>query len=175
MYSKAVAKTYVQGGKKLDAWFRRAGKGSIKRVEIGWFRSARYPSRYRVILKSGKKAYYRRRRRPTAAMVAIWNELGTRFKGKQAVPPRPFLRPAFIGMRSQIRKLLKAHVDPREMVITPQVGDLIGMAVQTEIRERIDAVHTPPLSEETARRKGSTKPLIDTGLLRRMVTWRVRK
>ena len=160
----------VEGGKKLEKMFR-AGKGSIKSVEVGFYSAARYPRHY-TGRGGGRRSV--RKNPPRVVEVAAWNEFGTKRGGKQAVLPRPFLRPAFAKMRKKILSTLREYVDPKTMVVTKQIGGVIGLLLQNAVRDEIDAKQTPPLSPRTIRRKGSSKPLIDTGKMRKAVSWRVR-
>lgn len=165
-------KTVVSGGDRVREFLDRAGRGGVTRIEIGWVRTAKYPRRHTG--RGGGNRKPRKRTPPTAAMVAAWNEWGTRRFGRQHSPPRPFIRPAIIGLRAEMRSILKAYVDPKQMLITRQVGDLIGMAGQTAIRRQIDRMRRPPNRPSTIKLKGSSKPLVDTGFMRQAVIWRIK-
>ena len=51
------------------------------------------------------------------------------------------------------------------------LANAFGLRAVTSIQERISAGISPPLHPETIRRKGSSTPLIDTGVLRSSVTF----
>ena len=51
--------------------------------------------------------------------------------------------------------------------------DLMGVRAQGGIQKRIAAGIAPPLDPATIKRKGSSKPLIDTGQLRSSITYRI--
>ena len=51
--------------------------------------------------------------------------------------------------------------------------ELMGVKAQGGIQKRIARGIEPPLKAETIKRKGSSKPLIDTGQLRSSITYRV--
>lgn len=51
----------------------------------------------------------------------------------------------------------------------------LGLRRQAEVQKRISEGIDPPLSEETIARKGSSKPLINTGQLRSAITNEVKK
>ena len=43
--------------------------------------------------------------------------------------------------------------------------DLVGIVAKTGIQQKISSIYSPPNSPATIRRKGSSKPLIDTGYM----------
>jgi hypothetical protein len=57
----------------------------------------------------------------------------------------------------------------------PKALEIIGVYVQGLIRRRMSSGIPPPLKAATARRKGSSVPLIDTGQLRASIDFEVRK
>lgn len=79
-------------------------------------------------------------------------------------------------------KRMKAVAGIQRQVVAGKIdadtaANRIGLMFQSEIQKRI--ADTPadwePLSRETIRRKGSSKPLIDTGALRGSITYKVVK
>jgi len=132
---------------------------------VGFFRSARYPAE-----RGGRYV----------AEVAAWQEYGTRIgKGRnrqQHIPPRPFIRPGKDAGQKDVRKVLLSHLDAKTgAVVTPEIAGLCGLKMQEAIQNAIDAVTSPPLTASTLRRrrKNSSKPLIDEGVLRQSVTWKL--
>ena len=53
------------------------------------------------------------------------------------------------------------------------VMNKLGILAQGDIQGEITALSSPPNSPVTIARKGSSKPLIDTGAMRAAVTWKV--
>ena len=126
------------------------GKRSVR---IGFFSTARY--------MDGNRAY--------VASVAMWQEFqGVRNKNK---PARPFMREAIKQARKGVLK---------EFELFPKHPDLtlerVGLHVQKTIQQSISEKFRPwaPLAESTIarRRKGSDKPLRDTGYMIQSVTYK---
>lgn len=121
-----------------------------KRLEIGFFDNAKYENGVHV------------------ASVASFQEFGT-----LKIPMRPFFRNAikkngvkwFGFFKNQFSKNKDFELSLN------QVGEI----ARGDIIESINNTNTPPLAESTIRRKGSSKPLIDTGLLRASVSYKVVK
>lgn len=140
----------VWGGQILKRTLRRAGRGSVKKVKVGLFSSARYPDGTPV------------------TNVAAWNEFGT-----SRAPARPFMRNANANrIREPVRALLAARLDGHLIVdhkLASQVGNVAKREYQQEIRE----LDRPPNAPATVARKKSENPLIDTGKLRQSITHEV--
>ena len=146
-----MATTRIKGGKKLDAFLRKAkGARGVGQVEVGFYSTARYPDGTPV------------------TSVAAWQEFGTK-----TIPERPFFRIAIGKMGGPALALLKADVDPKTMVVTRATASKLGLIGQKEIRKSITNLRTPPNSPVTILLKGSSNPLIDEGFMRQSVTWKV--
>ena len=102
-----MATTRIKGGKKLDAFLKKAkGAKGVKEVEIGFYDTARYPP-----VRTGKNGGQKQEPHPVT-LVAFWNEFGT-----ETAPERPFFRIAVANMElAPMLALLKGEVDPRTMV-----------------------------------------------------------
>jgi len=119
----------------------------------------------------------------TLAQIAGWNELGVMGPpvsqnggGKWFIPPRPFIRGFADGKREQIQKTLdrlgKMVVDGKlkaEEAIK-RLGEFGQSGVKSYIR---NGDFTPNADSTIARKKGSSKPLIDTGTLRNSIRYQV--
>lgn len=121
-------------------------------------------------------------------MKAIYNEFGTRGSGKGfktprgggfggPIPERPFFRTA---MRKNKAKYRKAMKDSANKLLTGEttldvVLNKLGTQAQDDIQQSISTWTTPGNSETTIRLKGSSKPLIDSGEMRKSVTWKLEK
>lgn len=101
---------------------------------------------------------------PTLEEVALWNEYGT-----ERIPPRPFLSRALKSATTRCNKLVQARME--ENADMEQIAKEIGVELQGAIYEQIDSGHFVPNAPATIRRKGSSRPLIDTGNLRQSVHW----
>lgn len=73
-------------------------------------------------------------------------------------------------LRTMAKAVIKGAVESESQALE-RLGNLYVGEVQKRIAEGIE----PPLAESTIKRKGSSKPLIDTGQLRSAVTYLVKK
>ena len=100
------------------------------------------------------------------AMVAFWNEYGTK-----RIPPRPFFRTTVSEQKKNwvlsVQNLMKMHNDPK------QVMGLIGVHMQEQIVQSINTWSDPPNAPYTIAKKGSSKPLIETGVLMGSISFEV--
>ena len=96
------------------------------------------------------------------AMVAFWNEYGTRTS-----PVRAFFRTTVSEQKKNwvlsVQNLMKMHNDPK------RVMGLIGVHMQEQIVQSINTWSDPPNSAYTIAKKGFDKPLVETGVLMRSI------
>lgn len=102
--------------------------------------------------------------------VAAIHEFGAPEAG---IPQRSFIRATVDARASEIAEL---QHDVAVRVVkgdtSVQAGlDEIGSAVAGMVREAIDAGVGPPLAAATAKAKGSSSQLVDTGQLKSSITW----
>ncbi len=99
--------------------------------------------------------------------IAMWNELGT-----EHIPSRPFLRKSVDENESEINAFLESG---KECILrgasARQVLSDIGMFQKDLIQEKITEGNFTPNAASTIRKKGSDKPLIDTGRMRQSVNY----
>lgn len=103
--------------------------------------------------------------------VAYRNEFGV------GVPARPFMR---AGVRSNLREINKIA---SEAVVEVNAGNLelgdaaeiVGQVAAAGVGEYIVELSSPPNSPATIEAKGSSSPLVDTGLLWNSITHEVRR
>jgi hypothetical protein len=93
------------------------------------------------------------------------------------IPARPFLVP---GIESEEKKLVKILEDGLKQALKQNAPDLVDAAYERTGQAAVGAVQRymvkgvfAPLKPATIRRKGSSKPLIDTGQLRQAVSYEV--
>jgi hypothetical protein len=102
---------------------------------------------------------------------AAANELGT-----DTIPERSFLRSTLNENRARYVAALgrlARKVATGETTMGAGLR-LFGEVIQRDVVRKIDAITDPPLAESTVEAKGSDKPLIDTGTMRRNVRYVVR-
>lgn len=118
----------------------------------------------------------------TTAQIATFHEFGTldRFEdpspagdGRQGVPQRSFLRSTADEKRREYSALIArgiGRVIDGTMALDRALG-IVGAKAVGDVQNKIASGIEPPLTEETIERKGSSKPLIDTGQLRQAIDW----
>lgn len=145
-----MADVEFKGGEKLKEFFDNVGKGGVKGIEVGVFASAKYPDGTPV------------------ASVATWNEYGTRH-----IPERPALRTANKENEKAVTNIIKRSTDPQKMVVTERIANLIGASHQAAMQQSIIKWRSPANAPSTIEAKDSSNPLIDTGLYRNSITYKV--
>jgi len=106
------------------------------------------------------------------ALIAAVHEYGAPEHG---IPERPFLRAAINENRAKYARLSQqALLDEARGQATPaQALGQLGEAAAGDVKNKITHGPFAPLAPATIKRKGSAKPLIDTGNLRQSVTWEI--
>ena len=103
---------------------------------------------------------------PTLEDVALWNEFGT-----ERIPARPFLRNAQNKAIARGEKIVQVRME--ENADVEQICKDIGLMLQDEIKNQISHGTFVPNAPSTIKRKGSSRPLVDTGNLRQSTHWGV--
>jgi hypothetical protein len=102
----------------------------------------------------------------TNAQVGSWQEFGTR-----RTPRRSFLRSTYDeNEKAYIRYFSRSYA--RALKAGKKVDAplrIIGLKIASDVRRKIDAGVPPPNAPSTIAKKGSSKPLIDTGALKRSI------
>lgn len=103
--------------------------------------------------------------------VAAWNELGT-----ENMPSRPFLRKSVDENEDKIRAFIHGSKDNlvKNMSVERFLKN-IGLFQKDLIQEKITNGDFAPNAESTIRRKGSSKPLIDSGRMRQSVNFHIKR
>lgn len=129
---------------------------SSQKLEVGFLEGHKYPAD-----EYGNS--------PTVAEVALWNEFGT-IKS----PARSFMRPTFENQQENWKKIFNfSLVDSIKNNNPKQVFNNLGLAVQGDIKKTISQVTEPALSPITIKKKRSSKPLVDSGLLLNSIQYEV--
>lgn len=145
----------IKGGQKLASELRRLAKMVARpaTLRVGFLEGATYPDGTPV------------------GAVATFQEFGTP-NAKHPIPPRPFFRNMIRDKSGEwgpaMADLLKSNdYDARRVL------ELTGQAIAGQLRASIIATNAPPLSPVTIRRKGFSKPLIDTGHMLNSIDYEV--
>lgn len=105
------------------------------------------------------------------ATKAAINEYGT-----SKIPQRPFMRTAVSRHgKSWGEKSAKSVQSVIKGMPISQVTELVGMQMKSDISSTLTNGPWTPNSVVTIAKKGSSRPLIDTGELRASITYRVEK
>ena len=89
------------------------------------------------------------------------------------VPERSFIRSTIrenVKKYSEVRKELLAKIITGNMTLDKAVN-ILGTMVKSDIQKMITDLKDPPNAPRTVEEKGSSNPLIDTGLLRKSIQW----
>jgi hypothetical protein len=118
---------------------------------------------------------------------AVWNEFGTRGGASGGgwggpVPERPFMRNAMRNGKGEIsadlvkaaKSILRgAALGQEPMMLKRTALRKLGIKAQGLIQQEIASLTSPANSPVTIARKGSSKPLIDSGEMAQAVTWKI--
>ena len=103
--------------------------------------------------------------------VAAYNELGT-----DHIPARPFIRQSVDDNESKIKSFLKGEVkDFAQGKSAEQILKEIGIFQKDLMQDKITSGSFAPNAESTIKKKGSSKPLFDTGRMRQSVNYVIQK
>lgn len=148
--------------------FRRNGglEGHAKRILDA---AKRKNAHVKVGLPRGSGAY------PdgtSVIMVGIIHEFGS---ADGTIPMRSFLRAGIAESDGEIRKLIRkvARAAMDGKIEERQALELLGTRAQSIVQQKIVAGPFEANAPSTVARKGSSSPLIDTGLLRQSITYQV--
>ena len=109
------------------------------------------------------------------ATLAATHEYGAPSRG---IPERSFLRSAIIENQDKITDLVSKGVKSyleQGKEIDLMFYDRIGLFASNLVKDKIAKGPFKPLADATVKRKGSSKPLVDTGALRQSISWEVRE
>lgn len=153
-------KVRLKGGRKLDR--------EIKKLS----HLSKQPQEVKVGLPAGSMNY------PDGTnliMVGAVNEFGT---ADGRIPERSFLRSTVINKRQVFRQFWRSD-KARELLVGQEDArillDFLGQLAQAEVQKAIVEISEPPNAQATIGHKGSSNPLVDTGLLRQSIRYEVDK
>lgn len=120
----------------------------------------------------GRVGYFEQHRYPDGppvAQVAAVHELGNASRG---IPPRPTLGPAIDNNTEEYKRLLASGA--RSVLAgkasAVDVMEATMLRAASDVATEISRLTSPPLKEATIKRKGSSKPLVETRYMIRSVT-----
>ena len=143
----------LSGGKKLEAYLKKLAKQADKSatLRVGFLEGSTYPDGTSV------------------PMVAAIQEFGAPSKG---IPPRPFFRRMIAEKQDTwgpaIGDMLKANNFDAEKTL----GNA-GATIKGQLQRSIEDLTDPPLAPATVAAKGFDKPLIDTSVMLKSVSFDV--
>jgi hypothetical protein len=151
-----VVTASIEGGDKLAKKVREIalalGRGDVD-LSVGFQNGATYP------VEDGGLP---------VSQVAFWNEFGTT---KQ--PPRPFIANMVEDQKPTWATKLGAALKYTGYRVRPAL-EIMGADIKGHMVESINLLQDPPLAPYTIEKKGFAKPLIDTAVMVRNVTWVVK-
>jgi hypothetical protein len=124
-------------------------------LEVGFLEGATYPDGTPV------------------AAVAFWNEFGN-----GSAPPRPFFRTMIAKESPSWPAKIMALAGSHDTMINydgAKILALMGEDIDGALKQSINDLTSPPLAESTIKRKGFSKPLIDTSHMINSTSYRVIK
>ena len=149
-----MAQAVIKGGKKFEAEINRILKAVSKpgALRVGFLSGAKYPDGTSV------------------AMVAAIQNFGAPSRN---IPPRPFFSNMVREKQKEwgpaLAKLLKQH-----NYDTHKALNILGEGIAGQLRQSIINTNRPALAPATIARKGSAKPLVDSGLMLRSISYEVK-
>ena len=92
------------------------------------------------------------------------------------IPARPFIAPPIKQNVANYKKIMKSQAKLlifRRTTLNAALS-IIGEAGKRDIQDYMLSANFKPLKAETIKRKGSSKPLIDTGQMRNAITYEIK-
>ena len=105
---------------------------------------------------------------------AIYNEFGTTDDGgKPVIPARPALSISIRSNAKRYEEWLRRELRQRLLGkrTDEQIAERLGIKAAGDVQQSITDLEDPPNAPSTIKAKGSSNPLIDSGEMRRAVTW----
>lgn len=143
----------IKGGAKLEKYLRDTAKkvSNPGTLRVGFFKGATYPDGTPV------------------AVVAAANNFGAPSRG---IPPRPFFT-NMVNEKSPEWPDTLASILPQVNFDATKALNLMGEGIKGQLKQSIIDTNEPPLATATVKRKGHSKPLIDTSHLINSVAFEV--
>ena len=144
----------IRGGTKLEAALAKISAGVTKSatLSVGFLSEATYPDGTPV------------------ALVAAVQEFGAPSRG---IPPRPFFRNMIAAKSPSWPKAVGDLLVSNNYDAVKTLGQT-GEGIKGQLQQSIVDTNSPPLAQSTIDRKGSSKPLVETGHLLNSVDYSVK-
>jgi len=132
----------IEGGNKLEKSLteisRKLGRGGS--VKVGFLSGANYPDGTPV------------------ALIASLQDFGAPAAG---IPPRPFFRNMIAAKSGEWAEAVRLNLVDTNYDVDKTLAR-VGEGIAGQLRQSIVDTNEPPLKPATVRRKGFSKPLVDT-------------
>lgn len=148
-----MAEKVLRGGDKLEKALEKISAGMHGELSVGFMSGATYPDGTPV------------------SAVAFWNEFGVPGHNQ---PARPFFR-GMIEKESPSWPKEIAEAARTTNYDGKKVLELMGQEIAGKLTESINDFSGAPLSPSTVAKKGFDKQLVDTGLMVKSVTFKVKE
>ena len=154
-----VTSTVTRDSGLLDR-ITSVARSATSKIEVGYFGN----EQHKPSITSGSTGNI------SIKDLAAIHELGL------GVPKRAFVGPALSKNRLKYIKYIGKQLTPiiRRRQTMNQAWQTLGMIAVGDIQEYMVTASFTPLAPSTIKRKGSSKPLIDTGQMRQAITYRVK-
>lgn len=119
---------------------------------------------------SGLKPHPKGEGGATVVDIGTFNEFGTKH-----IPERSFIRTTMDENEKELRAITKKLFFKMASgkMTTEKALTILGLKIQALIKKKITDLDTPLNDPVTIARKGSSNPLIDTGLMRNSITFKL--
>lgn len=143
----------IKGGEKMAARLEGIARTirNASTVRIGFLEAARYPDGTPV------------------AMIAAIHNYGAPRAG---IPPRPFFSNMIANKQGEWPKAIAGLLKSTDYDAFHTLR-LTGEAIAGQLRQSIIDTNAPPLKPATVRRKGFSKPLVDTSMMLNSIDYEV--
>ncbi|MGM8939554.1 hypothetical protein ACS8E2_12760 [Psychrobacter glaciei] len=158
-----ITSTVTRDNGLLDR-IRSVARNATAKIEVGYFGN----QMHKPSITSGSTG--QARSSISIKDLAAIHELGL------GVPKRPFVAPALNKNRANYIKYVGRQITPiiRRRQSMNATWQTVGVMAVADIQKYMVTAKFTPLAPSTIKRKGSSKPLIDTGQMRQAITYRVK-
>ena len=131
---------------------------------------AQFPKIDKAVVKTGIQSNSGENEGVSIAEYAAFNEFGTR-----TIPERPFMRKTFddnlANYNKLIERLFKGMLGGK--LDAKMAFSILGQQTEDDMKNTIMTGNFAPNSDYTIAKKGSSRPLIDTGTMRNSIRYEV--